>query len=60
MILDNEDQRTTILQCMMSIKITADYAGLCESFPRLQATVQAVKSATILQQESSDAGSERR
>ena len=47
MTLDNEDQRIMLLNALMSVPIQADYAGMCELFPKMQATVEAVKVATI-------------
>jgi hypothetical protein len=54
MILDSEDQRSLILKALTTVTIQADYPGLCEIFPKMQATVEAVKSATIA--EVSDGG----
>ena len=47
MTLDNEDQRVILLQALTSVTVQADYKGLCEIFPKLQATVEAVKAATV-------------
>jgi len=47
MILDSEEQRKFILQALTTVPIQADYPGLCEMFPKLQATVEAVKTAKI-------------
>ena len=47
MTLDNEDQRMILMQALMNVTVQTDYKGLCELFPKMQATVEAVKSATI-------------
>jgi hypothetical protein len=54
MILDSEEQRAMILQALTTVPIQADYAGLCAVFPKMQATVEAVKAAKI--EEGSDGG----
>jgi hypothetical protein len=54
MILDNEGQRSIILQALTTVPIQADYAGLCELFPKMQETVEAVKAAKIA--DTSDGG----
>ena len=47
MILDNEDQRKLILDALLNVTLQANYSILCETFPKMQATVEAVKAATV-------------
>ena len=51
MTLDSEEQRTMILNALLTVPIQADYAGMCESLPKMHATIEAVKAATIEVQE---------
>lgn len=47
MTLDSEEQRGILLQALTSVQIQGDYKGLCELFPKMQATVEALKSAEV-------------
>ena len=47
MIFDNEDQRAIILQALLKVPIQADFEGLSDYFPKMQALVEAVKGAKV-------------
>jgi hypothetical protein len=51
MTLDSEEQRTVILQAILSTKIEGDLQGILEAMPKLTEVLDAVKAATVAAQD---------
>lgn len=47
MVLDNEDQRAVLLEALTKVQITGTYETIAQMWPLIEATVAAVKNATI-------------